>query len=456
MSHKTVNQDFPTVRTHAAGIDVGAKFHVVAIPENLSDNPVRQFPPLTSGLQELVAFLKEHGITEAAMEATGVYWEPLYDILEKNGIKPFLLNPRSLKGLPKKSDVLDCQWILKVFSHGFGTTCFVPDAETLGLRELVRARASVVEDAAQKINRMIKILRLMNINLEMAVTDIQGETGMRIIAAIIDGERDPKKLAALRDCRCKQSEREIAEHLNGVFSECHIFNLASNFRTHAHLLATLDEHDERILSYLRGMASAEGFDENDQAPPVPSERGAGMSRTTRERRTDALFAQEARRILGVDLSLVEGIGAKTILVYLSEVGKSVDAFENAGRLASYLGLCPACDISGGKKLSQKTKKVSHRLALALRMAALSLIRSKSWLGAYLRKMRARQGTPKALTTTAHKLLRLIFGLVQNGKDYVTKAIEEEEAKVTEYRLRKLTKTARELGVELYVDGQPLA
>jgi hypothetical protein len=254
-------EGFPLIKTHVAGIDVGASFHMVAIPANLSDKPVRDFSSLSKGVNELCEFLVDHEIEEAALEATGIYWVPLFNALERYGIKPVLINPRSLKGTPrKKSDVLDCQWILKNYSHGFGTTCFVPDAEITSLRELVRTREEVINQAADYTNRMIKHLRLMNINLEMAVTNIQGESGMKIITAIVNGERDPVKLAALRDPRCKKSAKEIAPYLDGIYVDSHVSILASHLCTYLHLQERIKHYDDLILVHSQavdcGLASS--------------------------------------------------------------------------------------------------------------------------------------------------------------------------------------------------------
>jgi transposase len=442
---------FPQIKKMVAGIDIGSGFHMVAIPEHLDSEPVRKFDAHTPGLINLVGFLKEKGIVEAAMEATGVYWVPLFNLLEEAGIKPTLLNPRSLKAIPKKkSDVMDCRWILKVFSHGLVEGCFVPDAQTAGLRELVRARAKVVADAADHTNRMIRTLRLMNVNLEKAVSDIQGETGMRIIRAIVDGERNPLKLAQMRDPRCKLPVLEIAKHLDGVYEGYHLATLRQNLDFYDSALKAIHYYDAEILSYMRTIPTSPRYDEKKEGyvPVTLGEYSKDISRVTQERSTGRLFAKESGRILGVDLTAIEGIGPNAILTFISEIGTCVGSFESAGKLASFLGLAPGCDISGGKRLSKGTRKVIHRLSQALRMAAMSLWRSKSYLGAFFRKMRARQGTPKAITTTAHKLLRLMYGMVKNGKDYVKKLAEAEEAKNRERQVKGLMDKARTLGLEV--------
>jgi transposase len=451
VNEKKELEGFPLIKTHVAGIDVGAAFHVVAIPENLSKEPVRTFPSISEGIKDLCEFLKEHKIEEAALEATGIYFVPLLNALESYGIKPVLLNPHSLKGSPrKKSDVLDCQWILKNYSHGFGSACFVPDDMTAGLRVTVRGREQFISTAADCTNRMIKSLRLMNINLEMAVSDVQGASGMRIITSIVNGERDPVKLASLRDYRCKKSEGEIAKYLDGIYTEPHVNDLKANLCLYEQTQKIIKTYDDQILDYLRTMPTSKNYDEEENSynPENLRDKINGKSKIVASKITGDLIASEAHRILGVDLQLVEGIGPTIILVFLSEIGTNTDSFETAGALASYLGLCPCCNVSGGKELSNRTKKVNHRLAKALRLAALSLWRSKSWLGAYCRKMRARQGTPKAITTTAHKLLRLIFGLIKNGKEYVTNLVEAEEAKNKEFQVKKLLNKAIQFGYKL--------
>ena len=227
MAKKRTENEYPEVISGVAGIDIGSEEHWVAIPQELSDNPVRRFAAYTDGLLALVAFLQEHKIKVAVMEATGIYFEPLFNLLEEKGIKPVLLSPRSLAGIPKKSDVKDCQWLQKAYSHGFGNSCFVPDKTIIGLRQLCRARDDLNHAIRDYVNKMIKTLRQMSIDLEKAVTDIQGETGMRIISAIVeDGIRDPYRLASLSDPRCKLSRYEIEQHLNGVYTDFHLANLA--------------------------------------------------------------------------------------------------------------------------------------------------------------------------------------------------------------------------------------
>ncbi|MDR1642122.1 MAG: transposase [Clostridiales bacterium] len=479
MPEEFVKSSYPLVKELAAGIDIASTFHVVAVPSHLTDRSVREFDASSSGLREMVSFLKECGIEEAAMEATSIYWVPVYNILEENGIKPTLLNPRSLKCLPgRKSDVKDSQWILKVFSHGFGQASFIPEAEIVELRELVRARESLIMDSTRYINLMDKNLRLMNINLDQAVSDISGESGMNIIRAIIGGQRDPHVLASLVDKRCKKSPKEIAKHLDGVYKDCHLINLKTHYHFYHFYLRKIKEYDAYILTVIEGISSKRSDkSDNPDNPDTPVSSDASnasdvsdasadngmnidelkaklkaklqensLSEVVYKRVMGALTNLEVTRILGTDLTRIEGVGPNLALTFLSEVGTNVNAFPTEKHFASWLGLCPGCDISGGKVLSRRTRKVVSRLAAAFRMSALSARRSQSLVGCFYRKMRSRQGPNKAITSTAHKLATYVYNSIKYGIDYVAKTIEEQEEKQLEYKINQVINNAKRLGL----------
>jgi transposase len=492
MTEKNPESDFLKPRPNAAGIDIGSKFHMVAVPPGSHPEPVRCFAADTQSLKDMVKYLKEAGVTSVAMEATGVYWVAPFNLLAAHGLDPCLLDPRKTKAIPgRKSDVKDCQWLQILFSLGLVSPVFMPDEHFVGLRELNRQRLSIIEDMTAQSNRMEKALRLMNINVGLAVSDTMGETGTRIVKAVLRGVRDPRKLAALRDSRCKLSEELMARHLDGVATDHHLHGLRLAFDSYNHFQAQLLDTEKKILALLKTMpsrkreeAKAGGEDPGGKVPPeeaakpVPPEEAAkaaparkaskavparkaakavpareawddpGLSLRRRRELVMVEIGKEVARVLGVDLTKVEGVSVGTALAFAAEVGPDLDSFPTAARFASWLGLCPACNISGGKKLSSRTRKVNSRLATMLRLCALGLTRSRSSLGSFFRKMRARQGPQMAITTTAHKLARLLYSLVKHGEEYAAVSLRAAAASQREYEIRAFMKKARrlELGV----------
>jgi transposase len=424
---------FAQVRPHVAGIDIGAGFHAAAVRDPSGKPVVKLFVAETHGLFELRDFLLSYGIEDVAMEATGIYWIPVVNLLQEAGLRCALMNPRSLKGIPgKKTDVKDCQWIMDVYAHGFGEESFMPTREFAVIRKLARERQRTVQASSSEINVMIKNLRLMNVNLERAVSDVTGKTGLSVIDAIIGGERDPLALAELRDRRCRKSKREIALCLDGVYAPEHVFGLRLHRNRYQNLIEEIDGLDSEIAAALQAMAEKAG-----------AACGFGPGHVLTDDLGRLLVMITAN---GVDLTMIEGIGANLALTILAEIGTDMSRWPTSKHFCSWLGLCPGSKISGGKVISPATRKVSNRAAWAFRMAACSLRRSNSALGCHLKKMIARQGYQKAITSTAHKIARLVYSLLKNGAAYVSRNMEIEARIQTRNAVRRTVANALRLGM----------
>lgn len=411
---------------YAAGIDIGSKSHFVAVPEGVDQNPVREFSTFTGDLEELARWLISCGITTVAMESTGVYWIPVFEILESHGLEVKLVNARHVKNVPgRKSDVLDCQWLQQLHTYGLLRGAFRPVDQVCTLRAYVRQRSTLVRSAASYIQRMQKALTQMNLLLHNVVTDITGATGMRIIKAILDGKRDPDTLAAMRDVRCKQSAATIARSLKGNYRPEHLFSLRQAVELYEIYQTKIADCDRQILGQLKS------FDPPDDMPRITVE--------------DALV-----RMSGVDLTSIDGIDTTTALKIVAEIGTDMSRWKSSKHFASWLGLSPGTKVSGGKVLSSATKPIANKAAQALRMAAFTLFNSKSALGAYLRRQRARLGAPKAITATAHKLARLVYAMFTQGTAYVDAGQQYYEERYRSRVVQNMKRKARELGYELVV------
>jgi transposase len=343
------------------------------VPEDRHGPTVKWFRAETHGLDDMVGFPRLHGIEHVAMEATGCYRIPVLNRLEAAGFDVALLNPRALKGIPgKKTDVKDGRWIRDVYAHGFGQKSFVPVKVMAPLRELVRLRGALVQDRARHINRMIKSLRMMNINLEKAVSDVTGKTGLAIIDSILAGERNPLVLAALRDVRCKKSETEIARYLDGVFTTHHLHILRIERHSYDTISTQIDLTDEVIEKELDKIMEAVSRDTDPDSDGGDGGAAGGPA-------MDMERAEKLRLITGSDVELtrIEGIGPGLALTIISEIGADMGRWPTVKRFTSWLGLCPGRDISGDKVLSAATRKVASRAAWAFRMAANSVRRSRS-------------------------------------------------------------------------------
>lgn len=398
----------PVERPDAAGIDLGATVHFVAVPPDRDERPVRSFATDTAALHLLADWLVACRIKTVAMEATGVYWIPLFQILEARGLEVVLANARHVKNVPaRKTDVQDCQWLQYLHSVGLLQASFRPPAAVCAIRSLVRQRDNLVRTGCEHILRLQKALDEMNVLLHRAVSDITGETGQAILDAIVAGERDPAVLARLRDRRCKKSEAEIAAALRGDWQPEHLFVLRQSleaWRYHRKLAAECDAQIQLLIQELTPVAPPATVSMPSSPQPASPTTSAGDADEPLRR---LLLAK-----LGTDLTAVDGVGAGTALVWLSEVGPALDKFPTAAHFASWLGLCPDNRVSGGRKLATATRPVANRLATALRMAAVSLSRSDCALGLWYRRLRAKLGPAPAVTATAHKIARILYAMIK--------------------------------------------
>lgn len=432
---------------NAAGIDIGSKSHFVAVPAGADDTPVREFECFTADLYRLADWLTSCGVTTVAMESTGTYWIPVFEILESRGFEVKLVNAHHVKNVPgRKTDVLDCQWLQQLHTYGLLEGAFRPTEQICALRAYIRHRMNQVRYSGVHIQHMQKALSQMNLLLHNVVSDITGVTGMRIIKAILAGERDPHVLANMREVRCRNSVETIAKSLQGNYRQEHLFSLkqaVESFEFYQNQIAECDREIDSLLA---------SFDSATDEPRPPHPKGP-----KRPRRQLAAFnlQNELYRVAGVDLTRIDGIDTTTALKVLSETGLDMARWKSSKHFASWLGLSPGSKVSGGKRLSGKTKPVVNRAATALRMAASSLYKSSCALGAYYRKMKARLGAPKAITATAHKLARLVYSMLKFGTEYTDLGQDYYEQRYKDRVVKSLKKRASELGYQL-VETQPAA
>ena len=428
------------VNLNAAGIDVGASSHFVAVSEAHSEQPVREFEAYTSELYRLADWLLECGVETVAMESTGVYWIPLFGVLEERGLEVMLVDPRRIKNVPgRKTDVLDCQWLQQLHTYGLLSGAFRPEADIRQLRSYLRQRAMLVEYAAHHVQHMQKALTQMNVKLQHVISDITGKTGTDIIEAIVRGERDPVKLAGLRNPRVRADEDTLAKSLRGHWREEHIFELTQALELYRVYQAKINECDRQIERHL---ASFEDVSGGGPLDAKPQNRGSKGNAPRFDVRTHLY------RMTGVDLTQIDGVDGYTALKVVSEVGTDMTKWPSAKHFASWLGLSPNNRITGGKAISSRTKPSANRSAKALRLAAYSLHRSDSALGAFLRRKKAHLGAPKAITATAHKLARIIYSMLRYGQRYVDAGAEYYESQYRHRALRNAKRRAAQLGYEL--------
>jgi transposase len=429
----------------AAGIDVGSEFHVAAVTSlDRSNVLVRTFGACTADLEALAEWLSSHGVKTVAMESTGVYWIALYDLLESKGFCVLLVDPRQIQRAPgrPKTDTQDAQWIRRLHSLGLLSGAFRPEEDFRVLRCYLRQRANLIRYAAQHVQHVQKALEQMNVKLTEAVSDVMGKTGSSIIKAILDGQRDPARLAALRDPRCKQDAEQIARALRGNWRDEHLFELKQALELYEFYQRQISDCDRQIEGHLEKLR-------DPQAGEVPPRKGKAK-RPTNAPRFDA--RGRLYGVTGVDLTAIEGIEETTALVVISEVGTDMSKWPSSKQFCAWLGLCPQVKQSSRKVLSSKVRAGPNRAAQALRMAANSLQSSKSALGAFFRRIAARGGRAKAVTAVAHKLARLVYALLKHGKEYVAVGMEEYEKAHRERMVRSLTRKAEELGYELKERG----
>jgi transposase len=431
-------EGLPVTQAHAAGVDIGSWSHWVCVGADEAAH-VREFPAHTDGLHALVAFLHEHQITTVAMESTGIYWVPLYELLDAQGFEVLLVDPsytKQVRGRPK-TDRRDCQWIYRLHSVGLLAAAFRPDEKTCQLRAYLRQRANLIRYAAQHIQHMQKALEQMNLKLTEIISDITGRTGQDIIKAILRGVRDPAKLAQHRHGKCHASEAEIAQALTGTYRDEHLFALRQAYQAWEFYGKQRDQLDAQIAQQLGRM-------KQDRALPPLKSRARPAGRKPNEPRFDVRTA--LYYVVGIDLTEIEGMGPMTALTIISEIGPEVSKFATVKHFCSWLGLCPQTKKSGGRVLSSRTRPGVNRAAVAFQMAASSLHGSKGALGAFLRHKKAQLGAPKAITAAAHKLARLVYLALKHGMTYVRQTQEEYQVKMREQQLKSLRKKAKQLGL----------
>jgi transposase len=432
------------IERNAAGIDVGSTEIYVAVPADRDPQPVRCFPTFTTDLRAMVAWLVQCGITSVAMESTGVYWIAPYELLEEADLRVCLVNSRHVKHVPgRKSDVQDCQWLQYLHSVGLLNASFRPKNEICALRALSRHRSGLIESAAVHVQHMHKALTQMNLQIHHVLSDITGQSGMAIIEAIVSGQRSAVQLAALCNQRVRSAPETVIKSLVGNYRSEHLFTLKQSLTAYKHyqeLMAECDREIKRLTELLNGK-----IDPPQQtllAPPGPSK--------TKRSKNQFHFKMESElnRIFGVDLTAIPGISTLTAHTLLAEIGSDLSLFPNAGAFASWLALCPANNKSGGKVLSSKTRQTNSRASNALRIAAQTLARSKSHLGNYYRRMRARLGGPQAVTATAHKLARIVYHLLTTGQAYDETVFLHEDKKQAQRHETHLRRQANALGFQL--------
>ena len=439
---------------HAAGIDVHANVHWVAVPAEDAPPPpadhspnlpahVRSFGACTADLIELADWLAQCGVKTIAMESTGIYWIPLFELLEARGFKVLLVEPRQSRHAPgrPKSDVLDCQWLQRLHSYGLLTASFRPADQVVVLRSYLRQRQMLISYSGQHVQHMQKALEQMNVKLAEVVSDVSGVTGMAIIRAILRGERNPLELAKLRNDHCKRTEAQIARALYGNWRAEHLFALQQAVTLYDCYRQQLQVCDEQLHAYLKTFA------DQSQGRPRPQRQ----VRRRRERGSnDPAFdvANLLYRLAGVDLTVLEGIDANTALVILSEVGRDVSRFPTAKHFSSWLGLCPQHQGSAGKIRSRRVQRGASRAGRTFRLAVLGCHHAKHALGAFYRRIQARAGSPKAIVATARKLAERVYRLLKYGAEYVCQEMEAYETAYRKRLLKGLARRAAELGYRL--------
>lgn len=431
------------INPNAAGIDCGASEHYVAVPPDRDSTPVRSFVTFTADLHRLADWLSQCGVTEVAMEATGVYWIPVFEILEVRGFRVSLVNARHVKNVPgRKSDVADCEWLRDLHMMGLLRGSFRPADDIVALRAYLRHRASLVASASEQVQRMQKALVQMNVQLPLVVSDIMGVTGQRIVRAIVAGERAPERLAAHRDFRCHASTSEISAALTGNYRPEHVFALTQ----HLALFDVYQQHlttcDAAIAAHLDTLVA--------QAPPPPTPLPTPRRyQKPRENEPQIELRQPLHRLTGgVDLSQIDAIGPYTALQLIAEIGTDMTRWPTEHHFTSWLTLAPRNKISGGRLLRSHTQPSANRAAHLLRLAAMSVGRTQTALGAFYRRLAYRVGKAKAITATARKLAILVYRMLKGELTYHDPGATAYDAQQRERTLRTLRRRAAHLGFDL--------
>jgi hypothetical protein len=446
------------VHSRAAGIDVGNGAHYAAVRPDQDAEPVRRFECFTADLHRLADWLEACGVETVAMQSTGVYWIPLYEILEERGLQVYLVNARHTKNLPgRKSDVQESQWLLKLHTYGLLNKSFQPASEIRVARTYWRQRGEHVHGASTCIQRMQKVLTQMNVQLANVISDLSGLTGQTIVRAILAGERDPKKLAELSHRQIRASREEIAKSLEGNWRAELLFVLKQEVEMYDTYQQRIAECDRELEAHLKSFAD-KAKSKEEAGPESNQRKGSKGQNGQRKLAPSAKRAQgnaprfdlrgELCRVSGVDLTRIDGIHVLVAQTVISEVGLDMSRWNTEAHFASWLGLCPDNRISGDKVLSKGTRHVVNRAATALRMAATTLLNSRSYLGAQYRRLRTKLGAPKAITAMAHKLARLVYRMLKYGQEYVDKGTQYYEDRYRSQQIERLKKKATNLGLQI--------
>ena len=441
MGHKRKKRKraLQVVHSNCAGIDVGKREHYVAVEEGAEERPVRRFGSFTDELRAMASWLGSCGVETVAMEATGVYWIPVYEVLDRAGLEVYLVDARATKQVSgRKSDVLDCQWIRQLMSYGLLRGAFRPSDETCVLRCFVRQRHRLTQDRARCVQHMQKALTQMNVQLDTVLSDLVGKTGQAILRAMVAGERDGTALARLRDRRVKADEATIARSLEGTWREEHLFALEQALERYDFFTAQIQACEARMNRTLATLARDAELVES-AAPLLGSPK-----RTARER--GLRLALQAT--LGVDLTAIPTVGVETALTIAAEIGPDLSRFPSSEHFCSWLTLAPGTRISGGKALKGRTPKRVNRAGQALRLAASTARHNNSFIGACHRARLRRLDAPRAIKATAHQLARLIYAMLTRGEAYVEKGIEQFESERRDRQLRHLKRQARRFNLAL--------
>ena len=445
-SRRTQQVPMAQINLDAAGLDIGASEIWACVPADRDEEAVRCFKTFTPDLHVLADWLVDCGITTVAMESTGVYWIPIYEILESRGMQVCLVNAQATKNVSgRKSDVLDCQWIQQLHTFGLLAASFRPPAHICVLRSYVRQRKSLLQQRAREIQHMQKALHLMNLKLTTVITDLTGLTGMQIIRAILAGERDPVALARLRNSRCKSTEAEIAKALTGNYQPEHLFALRQAVEGLDFYTGQLTACDAEIEAHYAVFQPQVDLLEQ----PLPDEkRRPWANQPNYDLRTHLYLTA------GVDLTAVNGIDVLLAQDILAEIGTDMSKWKTEKHFASWLGLAPNNKSSAGKVFSRHTRSTANRAATALRLAAQSVGRSQSSLGAFYRRIKTKHGAPVAITATAHKIARIIYHMLKHRTPYIDSGMDAYLTLQRQRALRSLHRLAHKLGFHVLPDALP--
>jgi transposase len=437
------HQPLEVVHPDAAGIDIGNESHYVAVPPSRDSQPIRQFGCTTAELKAMAAWLKQCGMRTVAMQSTGVYWVAVYDILEQAGLEVYLVNARDTKNLPgRKSDVQESQWLMKLHTYGLLRNSFRPAQEIRRMRTYWRQRNDLVRSASRHIQRMQKTLTQMNVQLANVLSDVSGTTGQAIIKAILEGERDPHKLAAFRDPRVKASEEQIARSLEGSWQKDLLFVLQQEQDGYEFCQKQMAECDRQLTQYLQQQ------EDRSHGAPLPEEKRKERLKKKRGNAPQFDLREELFCLSGTDLTQIDGIDIMTAMTVLSEAGWDLNKWKTEDHFVSWLRLCPDNRISGDKVIGKRRLPTNNPVNVALKMAASTLRLSKTYLGAQFRRLRTRLGPPIAIKAMAAKLARLVYRMLRYGMKYVDKGTVFYELQHRQFQIKHLKSKAATLGYQI--------